>query len=72
MNTVASEQITGGVKTMADVERSLRRYGRDLDVSLEHIILASLQMVARDYDAARQSVVIAAQPGHDRSALHLS
>lgn len=35
-----------------DIEKALRRYAHDLGVSLDHVILGALQMVAEDYNAA--------------------
>lgn len=35
-----------------DIEKALKSYARDLGVSVEHVILGTLQMVAEDYNAA--------------------
>ena len=35
-----------------DVEKALSRYARDLGVPLDRVILATLEMVARDYAEA--------------------
>jgi len=35
-----------------DIEKALRSYARDLGVSIDHVIIGALQMVAEDYNAA--------------------
>jgi hypothetical protein len=35
-----------------DIEKALRSYARDLGVSIDHVIVGALQMVAEDYNAA--------------------
>ena len=38
--------------TQPKVEKALRSYARDLGVSLDHVILGALVLVAQDYDEA--------------------
>jgi hypothetical protein len=35
-----------------DIEKALSRYARELGVSLDHVIIGVLQMVAEDYNEA--------------------
>ena len=53
MNSSTAERTTTLPMQHVDIERSLKRYAYDLEVSLDYVILASLKMVADDYRAAR-------------------
>ena len=72
MKTATSQpQTTAGIACV-DVERSLKRYARDLDVSLDHIILASLQMVVADRAAAQQPIAFEARQPRALESFQLS
>lgn len=46
------QRVKAILETRPQVERALRCYARDLGVSIEHVILGALVMVAQDYNEA--------------------
>lgn len=46
------QRVKSILDTRPQVEKALRNYARDLGVSIEHVILGALVMVAQDYNEA--------------------
>ncbi len=46
------QRVKSILETRPQVEKALRNYARDLGVSIEHVILGALVMVAQDYNEA--------------------
>ncbi len=46
------QRVKSILETRPEVERALRSYARDLGVSVDHVILGALIMVAQDYNEA--------------------
>lgn len=46
------QRVKNILETRPQVEKALRNYARDLGVSIEHVILGALVMVAQDYNEA--------------------
>ncbi len=51
-HTAILERTKTRLQQHPDIEKALSRYARELGVSIDHVIIGALQMVADDYNEA--------------------